>query len=109
MRRVVLAYALALVGSAVAALAPAAVTTGAGAALLSQPPLEQTFRIQVRPLAQDLADGVIDFDKAVRDPAQPSRILPAYDGGDHLHFSAAGYRAMAAAVPLSKLKRPFCG
>lgn len=58
---------------------------------------------------QHLADGVIDFDKAVRDPAQPSRILPAYDGGDHLHFSAAGYRVMAAAVPLSKLKRPLCG
>lgn len=57
---------------------------------------------------QTLADGVVDFDKAVRDPARPTRILPAYDGGDHLHFSAEGYRAMAAAVPLSLLKRPAC-
>lgn len=57
---------------------------------------------------QTLADGVIDFDKAVRDPAKPTRILPAYDGGDHLHFSAAGYQALANAVPLSLLKRRAC-
>jgi lysophospholipase L1-like esterase len=45
-------------------------------------------------------DGVVDFDKAVRDPAAPNRMLPAYDSGDHLHPSSAGYRAMAAAVDL---------
>jgi lysophospholipase L1-like esterase len=45
-------------------------------------------------------DGVIDFDKAVRDPQRPDRVLPVYDSGDHLHPSAAGYRAMAAAIPL---------
>jgi len=33
---------------------------------------------------------VIDFDAAVRDPQNPLRILPAFDGGDHLHFSDAG-------------------
>lgn len=58
--------------------------------------------------AQRLSDGVVDFDKAVRDPSDPSRLRPEYDGGDHLHFSAAGYRAMAAAVPLSKLRLPRC-
>lgn len=57
---------------------------------------------------QRLSDGIVDFDKAVRDPDQPSRILPEYDGGDHLHFSAAGYRAMAEAVPLSELALPRC-
>jgi lysophospholipase L1-like esterase len=46
-------------------------------------------------------DAVIDFDKAVRDPAHPSRLLPAYDGGDHLHPSDAGMKAMAEAIPLS--------
>lgn len=46
-------------------------------------------------------DGVIDFDRAVRDPARPDRLLPAYDSGDHLHPSMAGYKAMAAAIPLS--------
>ena len=44
--------------------------------------------------------AVIDFDKLMRDPAQPDRLLPAYDSGDHLHPSAAGYRAMGAAIPL---------
>jgi lysophospholipase L1-like esterase len=45
-------------------------------------------------------DAVIDFDKAVRDPKQPQQLQPAYDSGDHLHPSPAGYRAMAAAIPL---------
>ncbi len=45
-------------------------------------------------------DGVVDFDAAVRDPAAPSRLRPAYDSGDHLHPSDAGYRAMADAVDL---------
>jgi len=45
-------------------------------------------------------DAVIDFDAALRDPAQPDRLLPAYDGGDHLHPSQAGYKAMADAVDL---------
>ena len=45
-------------------------------------------------------DAVIDFDAVMRDPARPDRLNPAYDSGDHLHPSEAGYRAMAAAVPL---------
>jgi lysophospholipase L1-like esterase len=39
-------------------------------------------------------DGVIDFDAALRDPARPDHLLAAYDSGDSLHPSAAGYRAM---------------
>jgi len=42
-------------------------------------------------------DAVIDFDKAVRDPSLPGRLLPQYDSGDHLHPNAAGYKAMADA------------
>ncbi|MBV9806431.1 MAG: SGNH/GDSL hydrolase family protein [Solirubrobacterales bacterium] len=49
-------------------------------------------------------DGVVDFDRVVRDPADPHRILPAYDSGDHLHPNDAGYRAMGNAVPLSLLR-----
>jgi lysophospholipase L1-like esterase len=45
-------------------------------------------------------DGVIDFDRAVRDPADPLRLDPRYDSGDHLHPNSAGMAAMAAAVPL---------
>lgn len=46
-------------------------------------------------------DGVIDFDRALRDPAHPTRLLPLYDSGDHLHPSDQGYEAMAVAVDLS--------
>jgi lysophospholipase L1-like esterase len=48
-------------------------------------------------------DGVIDFDRAVRDPADPLRYLPAYDSGDHLHPNDAGYMAMGAAIDLREL------
>ncbi|WP_437989565.1 SGNH/GDSL hydrolase family protein [Sorangium sp. So ce145] len=47
-------------------------------------------------------DGVIDFDKALRDPADPSRLLPAYDA-DKLHPNDAGYQAMANAVDLDAI------
>jgi lysophospholipase L1-like esterase len=46
-------------------------------------------------------DAVIDFDRATRDPSQPTRLLPAYDSGDHLHPNDAGYKAMADFVDLS--------
>jgi lysophospholipase L1-like esterase len=48
-------------------------------------------------------DGVIDFDRALRDPGDPHRLRPVYDSGDHLHPSDAGYRVMAATVPLGRL------
>ncbi len=50
-------------------------------------------------------DGVIDFDAAVRDPMQPSRLLPAYAAADNLHLSDAGYQAMARAVDLTMFGR----
>jgi lysophospholipase L1-like esterase len=46
-------------------------------------------------------DAVIDFDKAIRDPADPLRMLPNYDSGDHLHPNDAGYAAMADAINLA--------
>jgi lysophospholipase L1-like esterase len=48
-------------------------------------------------------DAVIDFDRAVRDPADPHQLLPAYDSNDHLHPGDAGYHAMADAVDLAVL------
>jgi lysophospholipase L1-like esterase len=48
----------------------------------------------------DEFDAVIDFDRAVRDPAHPTRMLPAYDSGDHLHPNDLGMQAMANAIPL---------
>ncbi|MDV5146239.1 SGNH/GDSL hydrolase family protein [Streptomyces sp. SBC-4] len=48
-------------------------------------------------------DAVVDFDRAVADPTDPDRILPAYDSGDGLHPNDAGYEAMAQAVDLNEL------
>jgi lysophospholipase L1-like esterase len=50
-------------------------------------------------------DAVIDFDAAVRDPAHPDRLLPAFDCGDHLHPSPAGYKVLGEAVPLGLFAR----
>lgn len=50
-------------------------------------------------------DGVVDFDAVTRDPADLTRFLPAYDGGDHLHPDDAGYQAMADAIDLRLLYR----
>jgi lysophospholipase L1-like esterase len=50
-------------------------------------------------------DAVIDFDAVVRDPQQPGHLLPAFDCGDHLHPSVAGYKAMGDAVPLELFAR----
>lgn len=46
-------------------------------------------------------DGVVDFDQVMRDPAHPNTILPAYDSGDGLHPSPAGYKAMGDAISLT--------
>jgi lysophospholipase L1-like esterase len=46
-------------------------------------------------------DGVVDFDRIVRDPEHPEKMLPTFDSGDHLHPSPAGFAAMVEAIPLS--------
>jgi lysophospholipase L1-like esterase len=48
-------------------------------------------------------DAVIDFDAILRDPTHPTRLLPAYDSGDHLHPGDAGNRVMAKAINLHVL------
>ncbi len=50
-------------------------------------------------------DAVVDFDAALRDPADATRLNPAYDSGDHLHPNDAGYRVMAQQVDV-RLLRP---
>ena len=49
-------------------------------------------------------DGVIDFDAATRDAANPTKFLSQYDSGDHLHPNDAGYQAMANAIDLALFK-----
>ena len=54
--------------------------------------------------ANQTIDGVVDFDVALRNPADPPTLLPAYDSGDHLHPNDAGYQAMANSIDLSKFR-----
>jgi lysophospholipase L1-like esterase len=62
----------------------------------------------VRAHGAEHADGVADFATAVADPAQPARLAPAFDSGDGLHLSAAGYRALADALDPSLLTGSPC-
>ncbi len=50
-------------------------------------------------------DAALDFDAAVRDPAQPTQLLAGYDCGDHLHLSVAGYQALADSIDLGLFTR----
>jgi lysophospholipase L1-like esterase len=52
-------------------------------------------------------DAVIDFDRVLRDPSRPTRLLPMYDSGDHLHPNVAGHRAIANAIDLNVLLTPI--
>jgi lysophospholipase L1-like esterase len=46
-------------------------------------------------------DAVIDFDKGVRDPEHPARMLGIFDCGDHLHPSDRGYNRMGDIIDLT--------
>jgi lysophospholipase L1-like esterase len=65
-------------------------------------PADEAVRVAVNAWIREPGhfDAVVDFDKVVRDPADPSRMLPAFDSGDHLHPGPAGYKAMGEAIPL---------
>ena len=46
-------------------------------------------------------DAIIDFELALRDSGHPTRMLPMYDCGDHLHPGDEGYLRMGEYVDLS--------
>ncbi|MFJ9753190.1 GDSL-type esterase/lipase family protein, partial [Streptomyces chartreusis] len=50
-----------------------------------------------------LFDNVLDFDAALKDPADPRRLQPAFDSGDHLHPSSAGHHALVQSIDLHRL------
>ncbi len=66
-------------------------------------PEKEVVRQQVNAWIRGSADfdGVIDFDEVLRDPSHPTRLLPTYDSGDHLHANDAGYIASGNAIPLA--------
>jgi lysophospholipase L1-like esterase len=80
----------------------ATITPYGGSSYYHPGPMSEADRQQVNRWirAQGHFDAVIDFDALVRDPEHPDRLLPAYDGGDHLHPSPAGYQAMGNAIAL---------
>ena len=49
-------------------------------------------------------DGVVDFKDAVADPADPLRLNPKLERGDHLHPNDDGERAMGKAIDLGLFK-----
>jgi len=84
-----------------------------GATLMpaSLPPEREAIRTAVNDAIRTshAFDGVIDFDRALRDPAHPDRLQRGYDSGDHVHPSDAGYSAMADAIPIDEIRAPGHG
>jgi lysophospholipase L1-like esterase len=85
----------------------ATITPYAGSSYYHPGPLSEEDRQSVNQWIRAAGhfDAVIDFDNVLRDPQHPSQLLPAYDSGDHLHPSPAGYKAMGDAVPLALFAR----
>jgi lysophospholipase L1-like esterase len=57
-------------------------------------------------LAPGNFDAVVDFAKVVADPQDSTKLAARFDSGDHLHPSAAGYRAMGESIPLTLFVGP---
>jgi lysophospholipase L1-like esterase len=72
---------------------------GAGYATEQGEQIREAVNIWIR--TSGVFDGVIDFDKATRDPEHPLAFASQYDSGDHLHPKDAGYAAMADSIDLS--------
>src|SRR6058998_3239265 len=66
-------------------------------------PVREEHRVAFNNWIRDngVLDGVVDFDKALRDPAHPTQMLPTYDCGDGLHPSDLGYCTMGDAIDLA--------
>jgi lysophospholipase L1-like esterase len=68
-------------------------------------PAGETVRREVNEFIRDSGefDAVTDFDHILRSPYDPERMLPFFDGGDHLHPNDKGMQAMADSVDLTSL------
>jgi len=68
-------------------------------------PAKEKIRLAVNDWIRNdhAADGLIDFDKVLDDPANPGHIRPEFNCGDNLHPNDKGYQAMAKAVDLATL------
>jgi lysophospholipase L1-like esterase len=52
---------------------------------------------------RDEFDAVTDFDSVLRSPYDHERMLPTFDGGDHIHPNDKGMQAMADSIDLNSL------
>ena len=66
-------------------------------------PVREGHRVAVNHWIREsgAVDGVVDFDKALRDPARPTQMLPIYDCGDGLHPSDLGYCKLGDVIDLA--------
>ncbi|MFF1256057.1 MULTISPECIES: SGNH/GDSL hydrolase family protein [unclassified Streptomyces] len=69
-------------------------------------PATEAVRLQVNEFIRDSGefDSVTDFDRTLRSPYDHERILPFFDGGDHLHPNDKGMQAMADSVDVDALR-----
>jgi lysophospholipase L1-like esterase len=51
--------------------------------------------------ANNVYDGLIDFDATVRDPVTLTNLFSAYNSGDGLHLNGLGYQVMANSINLN--------
>ena len=68
--------------------------------------IRQLYNTWIR-LQRD-ADGVFDFDRSIRDEANPVAMIPEYDIGDHLHPSFPGGKKIAEDMDLETFWDRVC-
>lgn len=68
-------------------------------------PAAESVRLEVNEFIGDSSefDAVTDFDRTLRSPYDHERILPFFDGGDHLHPNDKGMQAMPGSVNVREL------
>ena len=69
---------------------------GAAGATVMREETRQQINAWIR--ASDEGIGFIETGLALADPANPERLRPDFDSGDHLHPNAAGQREIASVV-----------
>jgi lysophospholipase L1-like esterase len=76
---------------------------GSGYYTVARETARQTINAWFR--TNSVFDGVIDFDAAVRDPADPTKFkaeyFPGLNANDWLHLNVIGYKAMADSIDLN--------
>ncbi|MGE5830922.1 MAG: SGNH/GDSL hydrolase family protein [Micromonosporaceae bacterium] len=77
------------------------------AGVVQYTPTTDSIRLMVNSYLRTTADfdGLLDFDKVLRDPGDPTKLRTDYDVSDHIHPNDAGLEAMAKSIPLEMLLR----